>query len=169
MSTNTLQACSIQATVISWSFRMLVRIWLLLAPGNWASAYVAPCLISTIFNNVVIEGFHCEDECERGFAVTPHICSWKSDGGLWAWEGPFQGHHHSQEGICTVTANHTGGGGGVLSILTVVGTCCWTGYDFPVITIDTGYLNRPNWLLAGYSVYHRVASQLLTSSFVWHI
>ena len=25
--------------------------------------------------------------------------------------------------------------------------------------IDTGYLNRPNWLLAGYSVYHRVASQ----------
>ena len=29
-------------------------------------------------------------------------------------------------------------------------------YDFPVITIDKGYLNRPNWLLAG---YHRVASQ----------
>ena len=47
------------------------------------------------------------------------------------------------------------GGGGV----TVAGTCRWTGYDFPVITIDTGYLNRPNWLLAGYSVYHRVASQ----------
>ena len=31
------------------------------------------------------------------------------------------------------------------SLLTVVGTCRWTGYDFPVI--DTGYLNRPNWLL----------------------
>ena len=30
---------------------------------------------------------------------------------------------------------------------------------FTVINIDTGYLNRPNWLLAGYSVYHRVASQ----------
>ena len=41
----------------------------------------------------------------------------------------------------------------------MVGTCRWTGYDFPVITIDTGYLNRPNWLLVGYSVYHRVASQ----------
>ena len=41
----------------------------------------------------------------------------------------------------------------------VVGTCRWTGYDFPVITIDTGYLNRPIWLLAGYSVYHRVAYQ----------
>ena len=51
-----------------------------------------------------------------------------------------------------------GGGGGALP-LTVVGTCRWTGYDFLVITIDTGYLNRPNWLLAGYSVYHRVASQ----------
>ena len=50
----------------------------------------------------------------------------------------------------------TGGGG--TSILTVSGTCRWTGYDFPVITIDTGYLNRPNWLLAGYSVYHRVVS-----------
>ena len=32
-------------------------------------------------------------------------------------------------------------------------------YDFPIITIDTGYLNRPNWLLAGYSVFHRVTSQ----------
>ena len=52
-----------------------------------------------------------------------------------------------------------GGGGGALPLLTVVGTRRWTGYDFPVITIDTGYLNRPNWLLAGYSVYHRVASQ----------
>ena len=57
-----------------------------------------------------------------------------------------------------------GGGGGGRGhfhywILTVVGTCRWTGYDFPVITIDTGYLNRPNCLPAGYSVYHRVASQ----------
>ena len=51
------------------------------------------------------------------------------------------------------------GGGGALPLLTVVGTCRWTGYDFPVINIDTGYLNRPNWLLAGYSVYHMVASQ----------
>ena len=30
---------------------------------------------------------------------------------------------------------------------------------FAVINIGTGYLNRPNWLLAGYSVYHRVASR----------
>ena len=30
---------------------------------------------------------------------------------------------------------------------------------FTVISIETGYLNRPNWLLAGYSVYHRVASR----------
>ena len=50
-------------------------------------------------------------------------------------------------------------GRGALPLLTVVGTCRWTGYDFLVITIDTGYLTQPNWLLAGYSVYHRVASQ----------
>ena len=50
-------------------------------------------------------------------------------------------------------------GGGGTSILTVIGTCRWTGYDFAVITIDTGYLNWPNWLMADYSVYHRVASQ----------
>ena len=35
---------------------------------------------------------------------------------------------------------------------------------FTVINIGTGYLNRPNWLLAGYSVYHRVASQVLRAS-----
>ena len=29
---------------------------------------------------------------------------------------------------------------------------------FTVINIGTGYLNRPNWLLVGYSVYYRVAS-----------
>ena len=61
--------------------------------------------------------------------------------------------------ICTARVWLMPGGGGALPLLTVVGTCRWTGYDFPVITIDTGYLNRPNWLLAGYSVYHRVASQ----------
>ena len=43
--------------------------------------------------------------------------------------------------------------------MTVVGTCRWTGYDFPIINIGTGYLNWPNSLLACYSVYHRVASQ----------
>ena len=48
-----------------------------------------------------------------------------------------------------------GWGGGGTSILTVTGTR----YDFAVITIDTGYLNRPNWLLADDYVYHRVASQ----------
>ena len=35
------------------------------------------------------------------------------------------------------------GGGGGHFIIDVTGTCRWTGYDFPVITIDTGYLNRP--------------------------
>ena len=49
--------------------------------------------------------------------------------------------------------------GGGTSILKVTGTCRWTGYDFAVINIGTGYLNQLNWLLAGYSVYHRVASQ----------
>ena len=34
------------------------------------------------------------------------------------------------------------------------------GMIYTVIHIGTGYLNRPNWLLAGYSVYHRVASRL---------
>ena len=32
----------IRVTVISWSFQMLAWMWLLHAPGNWASAYVAP-------------------------------------------------------------------------------------------------------------------------------
>ena len=40
---------------------------------------------------------------------------------------------------------------------------------FTVINIGTGYLNRPNWLLAGYSVYHRVASQGFPAGFPAHI
>ena len=72
------------------------------------------------------------------------------------------------------------GGGGGTSILKVTGTCRWTGYDFAVISIGTGYLVAllrlsilahgilwpscahqywPNWLLAGYSIFHRAASQ----------
>ena len=43
MSTKHFLACPIWVTVISWPFKMLARIWLLLAPGNWASVYVAPC------------------------------------------------------------------------------------------------------------------------------
>ena len=39
---------------------------------------------------------------------------------------------------------------------------------FTVINIGTGYLNRPNWLLAGYSVYHRVASQGFPVGFPAH-
>ena len=57
---------------------------------------------------------------------------------------------------------------GALPLLKVVGTCRWTGYDFPVINIGTAYLNRPNWLLAGYSVYHRVASQGFPDEFPAH-
>ena len=34
-----------------------------------------------------------------------------------------------------------GGGGGALPLSKVVGTCRWTGYDFPVSNIGTGYLN----------------------------
>ena len=40
---NTILACPIWATVISWSFKMPARIWLLLARGKWASACLAPC------------------------------------------------------------------------------------------------------------------------------
>ena len=39
---------------------------------------------------------------------------------------------------------------------------------FTVINIGTGYLNRSNWLLAGYSVYHRVASQGFPAGFPAH-
>ena len=39
---------------------------------------------------------------------------------------------------------------------------------FTVINIGTGYLNRPNWLLAGYSVYHRVPSQGFQAGFPAH-
>ena len=41
---NNFLAGPIRATVISWSFKMLAQIRLLLAPGNRASAYVAPCI-----------------------------------------------------------------------------------------------------------------------------
>ena len=40
------------------------------------------------------------------------------------------------------------------------GRAAGQGMIFTVIHIGTGYLNRPNWLLVGYSVYHRVASRL---------
>ena len=39
-----------------------------------------------------------------------------------------------------VALNTPGGGGGGTSILKVTGTCRWTGYDFAVINIGTGYL-----------------------------
>ena len=40
---------------------------------------------------------------------------------------------------------------------------------FTVINIGTGYIIRPNWLLAGYPVYHRVASQGFPAGFPAHI
>ena len=52
-----------------------------------------------------------------------------------------------------------GGGGGGTPISKVTGTCRWTGCVLVLLRssiIGTGYLN---WLLAGYSVYHRVAFQ----------
>ena len=49
-------------------------------------------------------------------------------------------------------------GGGILPLWKVGGDVpldrVWF---FTVINIDTGYLNRPKWLLTGYSAYHRVA------------
>ena len=52
-----------------------------------------------------------------------------------------------------------GGGGGALPLLKVGGRAAGHGMIFTIISIGIGYLNRPNWLLAGYSVYHRVVSQ----------
>ena len=51
------------------------------------------------------------------------------------------------------------GGGGALPYWRWRGRAAGQGMIFTVIHIDTWYLNRPNWLLAGYSVYHRVASR----------
>ena len=51
------------------------------------------------------------------------------------------------------------GGGGYFHYWRWWGRAAGQGMIFTVINIDTGYLNRPNWLLAGYSVYHRVASR----------
>ena len=56
--------------------------------------------------------------------------------------------------------------GGGTSILTVTGTCRWTGYDFH------GHpywhrVNLPNWLLAGYSVYHMVACRVPSPQCLW--
>ena len=55
---NTLPACPIRATVISWSFKMLARIRLLLAPGNRASAYVAPWYMITPTNESFLHYIH---------------------------------------------------------------------------------------------------------------
>ena len=49
------------------------------------------------------------------------------------------------------------GGGGYFHYWRWLGRAAGQGMIFTVINIDTGYLN--NWLLAGYSVYHRVASR----------
>ena len=56
-------------------------------------------------------------------------------------------------------SHYPGGGGGALPYWRWRGRAAGQGMIFTVIHIDTGYLNRPNWLLAGYSVYHRVASR----------
>ena len=41
--------CSILATVISWSFKVLARIYLLLAYVSYGSAYVAPCFVNGVW------------------------------------------------------------------------------------------------------------------------
>ena len=51
-------------------------------------------------------------------------------------------------------------GGGALPYWRWRGRAAGQGMIFTVIHIGTGYLNRHNWLLTGYSVYHRVASGL---------
>ena len=50
-------------------------------------------------------------------------------------------------------------GGGALPYWRWRGRAAGQGMIFTVIHIDTGYLNRHNWLLAGYPAYHRVASR----------
>ena len=50
-------------------------------------------------------------------------------------------------------------GGGYFHYRRWWGRAAGQGMIFTVINIGTGYLNRPNWLLVGYSVYHRVASR----------
>ena len=59
MSIIQIVACPIQATVISLSFQRLARMWFLLAPGNRASAYVAPCPIH-IFHVLCLKCIHNE-------------------------------------------------------------------------------------------------------------
>ena len=62
------------------------------------------------------------------------------------------------------------GGGGYFHYWRWVGTCRWTGYDFHGHQYwHIGYLNRPNWLLVGYSVYHRVASPARASQPTVHV
>ena len=58
------------------------------------------------------------------------------------------------------------GGGGGTSVLKVTGTCRWTGYDFAVINISTGYLvallrssilaQGILWPSCGHQYWHRV-------------
>ena len=63
---------------------------------------------------------------------------------------------------------HRGGGGGALPYWRWRGRAAGQGMILrSSILAQTDYLNRPNWLLAGYSVYHRVASQGFTAHNVY--
>ena len=67
----------------------------------------------------------------------------------------------------TLSVKSPGGGGGGTSILKVTGTCHWTGYDFAVINISTGYLvallrssilaQGILWPSCGHQYWHRVS------------
>ena len=73
---------------------------------------------------------------------------------LWRWAVLIKSVPTGEKGVYS-----GGGGGGTLPYWRWRGRAAGQGMIFTVIHIDTGYLNRPNWLLAGYSAYHRVASR----------
>ena len=82
------------------------------------------------------------------------------------WYNIIWSSHYHNIGVCVSILffkKHIlpgGGGGRALPYWRWRGRAAGQGMIFMVIHIDTRYLNRPNWLLAGYSVYHKVASRV---------
>ena len=81
----------------------------------------------------------------------------------------FLGHvlPHASGPLLLHTSYHRAPGGGGPSVLKVTGTCRWTGYDFAVINISTGYLvallqssilaQGILWPSCGHQYWHRVS------------
>ena len=72
---NILLACKVRATVISWSFKMLARIWHLLAPGNQASAYVAPWSVLHVIGQYVYIWMYITVICSLFHCGYMYVCS----------------------------------------------------------------------------------------------